>query len=786
MIALLFHYFDCKITLYIYLTKKMFMKKFKIYLICVTFLSLIIPKSLFAQVQQGHTNQNKFRQLYVEFADPNNYRNASGAPGVDYYQQKVDYVMDIELDDKNSKIYGEEEITYTNNSPDNLTYLWLQLDQNIRKKDSPSLDINSSGNSVTQGPSSFLKNYISEPFDGGFNIEWVLDSQGNQLKYTINQTMMRVDLPVSLSPNGIFKFKIKWWYNINNHVPERDRSGYEYFSEDDNRLYIIAQFFPRLCVYNDIEGWQNYQFWGRGEFALEFGDYDVKITVPDDHIMEATGELQNPKNVLSKSQLQRYKKAAYSFDKPIVIISEEEVREKEKIKSNKKNTWHFIAKNVRDFAFASSRKFIWDMMAVKIGGKNIIASSLYPKEGNPLWEEYSTKVVAHTLKVYSKYTFDYPYPKAVSVHSKNQGMEYPMICFNRGRPDVDGSYSDRIKFGMISVIIHEVGHNYFPMIVNSDERQWGWMDEGLDSFLQYLTEQDFGISYPDAIGDLEKYPSRRGDPKKIIPYMAGNQNFIAPIMSNHENVYQSGSNAYAKPATALNILRETVMGKDVFDHAFKTYAKRWMFKHPTPEDFFRTMEDASATDLDWFWRGWFYSTDVVDIGVKNVKRFYFSDTPDQKAINRLKEFGYDLNNLPDMVFKIDQESDMFDSDLANESAIKGSQILKDYLTEEGIDPNIKSPKYFYEIEFEKPGGLVMPLIVEYNYADGTSERVTYPVQIWRKNDSSVKKIIASDKELVGVTVDPDLETADANLDNNNWPKQETLSDFEKFKERIKG
>ena len=337
---------------------------------------LLTPLTLCAQVQKGHTNQNKFRQLYVEFADPNNYHNASGAPGVDYYQQKVDYVMDIELDDKNSKLYGEEEITYTNNSPDNLTYLWLQLDQNIRKKNSPSLDINSSGNSVTQRPSSFLKNYINESFDGGFNIEWVLDSQGNPLKYTINQTMMRVDLPESISPNGIFKFKIKWWYNINNHVPERDRSGYEYFSEDDSRLYVIAQFFPRLAVYNDVEGWQNYQFWGRGEFALEFGDYDVKITVPDDHIMQATGELQNPKNVLSKSELQRYKKATFSFDKPIVIVSEEEVREKEKIKSNGKSTWHFIAKNVRDFAFASSRKFIWDMMAVKIGGKNIIASSL--------------------------------------------------------------------------------------------------------------------------------------------------------------------------------------------------------------------------------------------------------------------------------------------------------------------------------------------------------------------------------------------------------------------------
>ena len=413
-----------------------------------------------------------------------------------------------------------------------------------------------------------------------------------------------------------------------------------------------------------------------------------------------------------------------------------------------------------------------------------MAVSLYPKEGNPLWEEYSTKAVIQTLKTYSKFTFDYPYPKAVSVHAKSIGMEYPMICFNFGRPEEDGTYSERTKFGMISVIIHEVGHNYFPMIVNSDERQWGWMDEGLDTFVQYLTEQDFGISYPESIGNLESYPSRRGDPKQIVPYMAGNQNFISPIMSNPENVYQLGPNAYAKPATALNILRETIMGRESFDHAFKTYAKRWMFKHPTPEDFFRSMEDASATDLDWFWRGWFYTTDVVDIGVKNVNQYYYSDTPDQKALEKLEAFGYELENLPDMVYKISEDSESFDPKLAD-SSTRSSKVLNEYLREEGFD-NKELPKYFYEIEFEKPGGLVMPLIVEYSYEDGSVERIKYPVQLWRKNDNTVKKVITSNKKLIGVTVDPDLETADVNLDNNNWPKQETPSDFEKFKEKLKG
>ena len=723
------------------------------------------------KVPIGHKNDNKFKQLYEEFSTPNRYRTASGSPGKDYYQQKVDYTMNIILDDENSKLYGDENINYKNNSPDELSYLWIQLDQNIRGDYNMEDMKTSSGIPEMSSIDSFVEEFTSEKFVGGFNIEKVLDQNGRPLRFTINKTMMRVDLPNPIKSGQEFNFSIKWWYKINNHVPSRDRSGYEYFSGDDNRAYVIAQFFPRLAVYNDIEGWQNYQFWGNGEFALNFGDYDVKITVPDDHIMEATGELQNPKEVLLKSELQRYKKAANSFDKPVIIVSEEEVREKEKRKSNGKSTWHFVAKNVRDFAFASSRKFIWDMMAVKIGGKNIIASSLYPKEGNPLWEEYSTRVVAHTLKVYSKYTFDYPYPKAVSVHSKNQGMEYPMICWNYGRPNEDGSYSDRTKYAMISVIIHEVGHNFFPMIVNSDERQWGWMDEGLDSFVQYLTEQEFE----------EDYPSRRGDPSKIVRYMSGDQDFISPIMSNPENVFQLGPNAYSKPATALNILRETIMGPELFDFSFKTYAKRWKFKHPTPEDFFRTMEDASAVDLDWFWRGWFYSTDVVDIGVKSVDKYVISDKPSKEIDSILAKYGMTANDLNPTVFMQKNSKESKESSEMESDSISSFEAL-----ETSLGDGKKLPKHFYEIQFEKPGGLVMPIIVDYIYEDGTKERIEYPVQIWRKNDSIVKRVITSDKKLIGVELDPDAETADINLNNNSWPVKKNISDFDKFKEKIKG
>ncbi|RAJ06114.1 M1 family metallopeptidase [Arenibacter echinorum] len=739
--------------------------------------------------EPGHLNQSKFKQLYEEFATPNTYRSASGAPGPDYYQQQADYKMDIELDDKNAKIYGSETITYTNNSPDDLTFLWVQLDQNVRSKTSKSPLRDDEGVPVAEPVASFANKYMTAPFDGGFNIEYVRDANGKALPYTINQTMMRIDLPEVLKSKGQVTFSIKWWYNIPDHTVNRARSGYEYFPKDGNKAYVIAQFFPRMAVYSDIEGWQNHQFWGSGEFALPFGNYEVNITVPADHILDGTGELQNMKEVFSKEMISRYEKAKKSYDKPVIIVSQAEAEEAEKGFSDKKKTWKLKAENVRDFGFATSRKFIYDMQAVKIGNRDVMAISMYPKEGNPLWEEYSTKAVAHTLRSYSAHTFDYPYPKAISVHAKNQGMEYPMICWNYGRPNEDGTYSDRVKYGMISVIIHEVGHNFFPMIVNSDERQWGWMDEGLDTFMQYMAEQEFGVAYPEAIAPNSKYPSGRGEPSKIIPYMSGDQSTIAPIMSNPENVYQLGNNAYAKPATALNILRETVMGRELFDHAFKTYAQRWMFKHPSPEDFFRTMEDASAVDLDWYWRSWFYTTDYVDIGVKGVKKYYVSDKPSKQMREIMAARNIKEEDLPPLVYLEEEESEDADAKLKGKAPSENSKTLKEFMMDNMsvAERNaIKEPKYFYEITFNKPGGIPMPLIVEYTYADGSKENITYPPEIWRKNDQEVKRVVASGKELIGIVVDPKAETADIDTTNNSWPTKEVKSDFEIFKENIRG
>lgn len=739
--------------------------------------------------EPGHLNQSKFKQLYEEFATPNTYRSASGAPGPDYYQQQADYKMDIELDDKNAKIYGSETITYTNNSPDDLTFLWVQLDQNVRSKSSKSPLRDGEGVPLAEPVAGFAKKYMTSTFDGGFNIEYVRGANGKALPYTVNQTMMRIDLPEILKSKGQVSFSIKWWYNIPDHTVDRARSGYEYFPKDGNRAYVIAQFFPRMAVYSDIEGWQNHQFWGSGEFALPFGNYEVNITVPADHILDGTGELQNIKEVFSKEMISRYEKAKKSYDKPVIIVSQAEAEEAEKGFSDKKKTWKLKAENVRDFGFATSRKFIYDMQAVKIGNRDVMAISMYPKEGNPLWEEYSTKAVAHTLRSYSDHTFDYPYPKAISVHAKNQGMEYPMICWNYGRPNEDGTYSDRVKYGMISVIIHEVGHNFFPMIVNSDERQWGWMDEGLDTFMQYMAEQEFGVAYPEAIVPNSKYPSGRGEPSKVIPYMSGDQSTIAPIMSNPENVYQLGNNAYAKPATALNILRETLMGRELFDHAFKTYAHRWMFKHPSPEDFFRTMEDASAVDLDWYWRSWFYTTDYVDIGVKGVKKYYVSDKPTKQMRELMAERNIKEEDLPPLVYLAEEDSEDFDANLKGKAPTENSKNLTEFMMDNmsAAERNaVVEPKYFYEVTFDKPGGIPMPLIVEYTYADGSKENITYPPEIWRKNDKEVKRVIASGKELIGIEVDPKAETADIDTTNNSWPMKEVKSDFELFKENIKG
>ncbi|GJM28426.1 MAG: aminopeptidase [Cyclobacteriaceae bacterium] len=729
--------------------------------------------TLYGSLAWSQDYQQRFEQLGTMLPTPNTYRTASGSPGHEYWQQRADYQIKVTLDDAKQVISGSETITYTNNAPDVLGYLWVQLDQNMRDEDSDTYKARTTR--IRDGLSAKSLQTISGDYkyDGGYKIDQVTDLDGNDLAYTINKTMMRVELPKTLGTGDKFSFKIAWSYNINDRMLVGGRSGYEFFPEDGNYVYTIAQWFPRMAVYDDVNGWQNKQFLGQGEFALPFGDYQVEITVPADHVVAATGTLNNPKEVLSKDTYQKFLDAKNASE-PVIVVSEREAISKEinpVISST--STWKFSAKNVRDFAFASSRKFIWDAQGVQIGDHRPLAMSFYPKEGNPLWEKHSTEAVVKTLQTYSKYTIDYPYPVAISVHAASIGMEYPMICFNFGRPEPDGTYTDQVKYNMISVIIHEVGHNFFPMIINSDERQWTWMDEGLNTFVQYRTQ----------VEQYENFPSRRGPATSIVPYMKGDKSFIRPIMTNSEQILQFGNNAYGKPAAALSILRETVMGPELFDYAFKEYARRWAFKHPTPADFFRTMEDASAVDLDWFWRGWFYSTDHVDMGIDQVKWYRVKqseETVEGQLTNEKKKAagggGNEGSTEPTDFEEVYSEFVVVptDSQLYGEflNRVDDNGIVEDHMD-----------KNFYEITFSNDGGLVSPIIVEFTYKDGTTEVQKIPAEIWRLNEEKATKVFVTSKEVVNINLDPNKETADTEDENNVFPKRDVKSKFEKFKER---
>jgi len=726
------------------------------------FLSILMMAILGVWGQTPTQWGQKFEQLGTSLPTPNTYRTASGAPGKDYWQQRADYKIELTLDDVKQQIEGTEAITYFNQSPDPLDYLWLQLDQNFRAQDSETP-------LVTEY---FMKDSVSAKelftiqnnFDGGFRIDKVLDEAGQPLAYFINKTMMRINLEQPLLPGAQMTFQVDWHYKINDRMSLGGRSGYEYFPKDDNYSYTIAQFYPRMAVYDDVEGWQNKQFLGRGEFALSFGNFEVAMTVPEDFIVGATGTLQNPKDVLTSKEQLRFEKAKHSFEDPVIIVTQEEAIQKEAHKKRGKATWTFKADSVRDFAFAASRKYIWDAMAVDLNGKKSLAMSYYPKEGNPLWESHSTRAVRQTLITYSRHTIDYPYPVAISVHAASVGMEYPMICFNFGRPEADGTYTDETKWRMISVIIHEVGHNFFPMIINSDERQWTWMDEGLDSFVQSIATKEYDADFP--VG--------RGAPEQIIPYMSGEQGLLRPIMTNSEQILQFGNNAYAKPATALSILRETVMGPELFDYAFKKYAERWAFKSPSPSDFFRTMEDASAIDLDWFWRGWFYTTDYVDIGVEEVKHYRMQT--EEEGLEKRQISGEDKKlNTEQKRFTEEVNTFVFKNTEAKEYREFKNKFNEIEIKEGFADQN------FYEVKLANKGGLVMPVIIEWSYADGSMEREKLPAEIWRKNEKEVTKVFVKSKEVVGIVIDPNKETADVDTGNNQYPNVVQESRFDKFK-----
>jgi hypothetical protein len=722
------------------------------------------------QAQEDKKWKGKFEQLDYLLPTPNDVRSGSGAPGARYWQQRADYLIDAEIDESTNTLKGKETITYYNNSPDGLKFLWLQLDQNVNKKGNE--DFGYIYGTMKDSVSSLQMQQLARPiqFEAGYTIKSVADKTGKALPTAVNNTMMRVDLPITIKTGESYTFMVEWSYPITDRsMFLLSREGYEHFPADKNNIYLIAHWFPRMCVYDDIEGWQNKQFQRLGEFALEFGNYKVNITVPSDHSVAATGTLQNTKEVLSTKELERLEKAKSSFDNPLFIITEEEARAKEKTKATTKKTWRFQADNVRDFAFASSRKFIWDAQAVKLPTNTVLCMSFYPKEGLPTWPLESTLAIKNAIEVYSKYTFDYPYPVAISVNTANLGMEFPMISFNGGRP-VNGKMSATALDGMVTTIIHEVGHNYFPMIVSSDERQWMWMDEGMNTFLHTRTQ-------------AERYPQfHHTTPKDIVPYMKGDKDIMRPVMttSDNEGLAAFGNNFYEKPTVALTILRETIIGPELFDRAFKEYANRWMYKHPKPADFFRTMEDLTAVDLDWFWRGWFYTTDNVDVSIDEVQWFKMKSDmvdPEKKTVKTKtgdlassQSSGGSIGNFNDgpKEFKVFNTPDAYYGQYSSR------------IDEGAIRKNLDG-KNIYQLKFKNIGGLVTPLVIEWTYKDGSKELETLPAEVWRLNEQEVTRIFVKDKEVVNIVLDPHLELADVEMSNNTFPRKKTESKFEELK-----
>ena len=759
---------------------------------------LCLLASTMPNFAQTSNHGNKFEQITNLLPGTNTYRGIDGAPGPEYWQQRCDYQIECKLDVDNRRLYGDELVTYHNQSPNTLTYLWLQLDENQHStlNDNQYFDPSSIKPVMSEADLRRLETW-RERKKYGVNIESVTDKNDLPLPYIINQTMMRVDLPTALASGEVFSLKIKWNYFLIDRIDAGGlsegsqarnlaRGGYEYFPKDGNDLYTITQWYPRLCVYSDFEGWQNKQFTGRGEFALTFGNFLVKITVPKDQVVGATGQCLNYETVLTQDQYQRWLQAQNAVE-PMEIITYEEALKNEKAKkTNNTQTWIYQAENVRDFAWTASRKFVWDAMRhVNEEGKSAMCMSYYGKEAYPIYSRYSTKAIEHTLTSYSKYSIPYPYPTAISVEAAN-GMEYPMICFNPGRAEEDGTYSEAAKIGAISTIIHEVGHNYFPMIINSDERQWSWFDEGLNSFVQYLAESEFDNNYKSWFGPAEQ----------IVDYMSLPKDQLEPIMTNSDNIVDFFANAYRKPASALNILRETIMGRELFDFAFREYCKRWAFKHPTPADFFRTMEDASGVDLDWFWRGWFFSIDAVDISLDSVVWYKVdleTDPPKSEYIQKQpltapsENISRMRNRESDMKFKVNEDSTLRDFYTDYQPWNTADSIMEikvdlyddTYSTKEKRD--LFSRQNYYELHFSNQGGLVMPVIIEWTFDDGTTEIQKIPVEVWRQNENKFSKVFVKEKEVTAIRIDPFKETADIDTSDNNWPEIALPSRFQVFK-----
>ncbi|WP_080237800.1 M1 family metallopeptidase [Spirosoma rigui] len=522
----------------------------------------------------------------------NDYRTGSGAPGPRYWQNRADYQINVTLDDQQNTITGEVTIAYKNNSPETLSYLWLQLDQNA---------FSDTSRAAKTTPVSGGR-FGNLGFAGGLTIKSVTTDQGkakfNATPYEITDTRMQVRLPEAVKPGGDVKVKVAYSFKI----PEYGSDRMGQLKRKDGIIYEIAQWYPRMCVYDDIEGWNVLPYLGAGEFYLEYGDYEYNVTVPWDHIVAGSGELLNPNDVLTAEQIKRLAQARQS-DKTVMIRSKDEVTNADtRPKKSGMLTWKFRCLNTRDVAWASSRAFVWDAAKMNLpSGKPALAQSMYPAESatNDSWNR-STEYVKGCVEFYSKYLYEFSYPVATNIAGIVGGMEYPGIIFCDHKDKRDALWG---------VTDHEFGHNWFPMIVGNNERKFPWMDEGFNTFINTLSTANFNKG---------EYDRERGTMHDIAPALFSP---VEPIMTipDVQQPRALGILAYYKPGMGLKLLRESILGPERFDFAFKHYVDRWAFKHPTPYDFFRSMEDGAGEDLGWFWRGFFYETWKLDQGMKDVK-----------------------------------------------------------------------------------------------------------------------------------------------------------------------
>lgn len=712
----------------------------------------------------------------------NDYRTAGGAPGQRYWQQAVDYDIAVRLDERTKSLIGREQVVYRNNSPDALAYLWFALDQNAFQRHSMAEASRTVAGTSINALDVRLATRSSR-WRGGFTIQQVIDDAGRALEFSVVDGLMRVELPRAVSARGgQVRLSVHWTLPLVPTASTFDRSGYECFEVEHAEascIFQAGQWFPRLAAYSDYAGWHLQPFLGLGEFTLEFGNYRVAITVPADHIVSSTGELDNAAEILSSAQRDRLRRARTS-DEPMYVVTPEEAQLAEQRRRSGEKTWIFKADNVRDVAWASSRSFIWDAMGVAQASSQrpvVMAMSFFPRQARPLWDAYSTRAIAHTLLTFSEFTFPYPYPVAQSVNgpvggNAPSGMEYPMIGFNGARPERDPktgqlSYGKLAKQGLIGTVIHETGHNYFPMIVNSDERQWAWMDEGLNSFLEYQALRRWDPSIDIALGE----------PRDIVEYMQSPDQ--VPVMTRADALVQFGRNAYAKPATALVILRETVLGREAFDRAFREYAQRWRFKRPTPHDFFRSIEQSSGRDLSWFWEDWFFSTRHVDIALDDIVCWRIdSGDPDTEAqwLREQRARQPVSMTTPEASQTVETRDpatrDFYsqrDEFAVTSKARRDAETARSQLTAEDA-ATLATADRFYRFTFRNVGGVIMPVLLRLEFSDGTIESVHIPAEVWRRDRQRITWQYLSNKSLVRAAIDPRWETADADRRNNVYAR----------------